>query len=57
MQFEGEDIVAHGALLDSLGAGLGRQEMYAAMLAAKKLAGNANRGVQTVSSIWVQPWV
>jgi len=46
--FECDDIVADSYLFDALGVGLGRQEMYTVMLAAKKLGGNADRGVQTV---------
>jgi hypothetical protein len=47
-QYECEDIVADGVLLDALGAGLGRSEMYAAMLAVKKLGEDPVRNVATV---------
>ncbi|KAG1678015.1 hypothetical protein FOA52_000811 [Chlamydomonas sp. UWO 241] len=46
--FESDDVVADGYLFHALGVGLGRAEMYSAMLAAKKLAGDGARGVSTV---------
>jgi radial spoke head protein 4/6 len=47
-QFEVDDIVAHGALLEAVGAGLGANEMYAAMLAAKRLGEDPSLGVASV---------
>ncbi|PNH08597.1 Flagellar radial spoke protein 4, partial [Tetrabaena socialis] len=47
-EFECEDVEGDGGLLDALGAGLGRPEMYAAMLAVKKLGEDGRRAVQTV---------
>ncbi|PNW83461.1 hypothetical protein CHLRE_05g242550v5 [Chlamydomonas reinhardtii] len=47
-EFECEDVEGDGDLLDGLGVGLGRQEMYAAMLAVKRLGEDAKRGVSTV---------
>lgn len=43
IQFECEDVEGDGDLLDGLGVGLGRQEMYAAMLAVKRLGEDAKR--------------
>ena len=47
-QYECEDELANGTLLDTLGVGLGRAEMYAAMLAVKKLGEDTTRNVATV---------
>ncbi|KXZ46195.1 hypothetical protein GPECTOR_46g264 [Gonium pectorale] len=46
--FDCEDVEGDGHLLDALGAGLGRAEMYAAMLAVKKLGEDSRRGIATV---------
>ncbi|GFR44665.1 hypothetical protein Agub_g5955 [Astrephomene gubernaculifera] len=46
--FECEDVEGDGNLFDALGAGVGRGEMYAAMLAVKKLGEDGKRGVATV---------
>ncbi|KAG2495963.1 hypothetical protein HYH03_005893 [Edaphochlamys debaryana] len=46
--FECEDVEGDGNLFDSLGVGLGRAEMYGAMLAVKKLGEDAKRSVATV---------
>lgn len=47
-QYECEDTLDHGVLFDNLGVGLGRAEMYAAMLACKKLGEDTTREVATV---------
>ena len=47
-QYECEDVLSDGTLLDTLGVGLGRAEMYAAMLAVKKLGEDTTRNVATV---------
>jgi len=47
-EFEAEDILGDAHILDAVGAGLGRGEMHAVMLAAKKLGEDPKRGVATV---------
>jgi radial spoke head protein 4A len=42
-QFENEDVEGDGQLFDAVGAGLGRANMYAAMLAVKKLGEDSKR--------------
>jgi radial spoke head protein 4/6 len=48
MQYECEDILNDAHLLDSLGVGLGRREMYGVMLAVKQLGEDPKRAVSTV---------
>ncbi|KAJ9522652.1 hypothetical protein QJQ45_019729, partial [Haematococcus lacustris] len=46
--YEAEDVVGDGMLLDAVGVGLGRAEMYNIALAVKKLGEDAKRGVARV---------
>ena len=48
LQYECENVLADSALLDACGAGLGRQEMYGAMLACKRIGEDPKLGVATV---------
>lgn len=47
-EYECENVLADSALLDACGAGLGRQEMYGAMLACKRIGEDPKLGVATV---------
>lgn len=47
-QYECEDVAADGVLFDALGVGLGQAEMYAVMLALKRLGEDPKRSVKTV---------
>ena len=46
-EFECEDLVLHGNLLEQTGCGLSRHEMYVVMMTMKKLGEDANLGVAT----------
>jgi hypothetical protein len=48
LQYEAEDVVGDGTLLDMLGVGVGRAEMYNIALAVKKLGEDPKRGVSRV---------
>ena len=48
LQYECENVLADSALLDACGTGLGRQEMYGAMLACKRIGEDPKLGVATV---------
>ena len=48
MQYECEDILNDAHLLDALGVGLGKSEMYGVMLAVKQLGEDPKRAVSTV---------
>lgn len=56
LQYQCEDVLGDGQLLDALGVGLGRTDMVNVALAVKKLGEDPKKNVDTVGAAWDTAW-